>query len=146
MFAAFLLFATLSPSAAQETAPETAQEASQENQANAPEKVESVETLDEAIAKIREGESTSAPPQQRPIAPKKLDGRTRARAMAALAGLVILGLGMLSFAWLGARMTRRYMKGGEKKQKRPVDPIFTDDWASKPLSSEERLKLDADQW
>jgi hypothetical protein len=82
----------------------------------------------------------------RPLARRKLDGRTRARAMAALGGLVILGLGLIAFTWLGARMTRRYMKSGEKKPKPRIDPVFTDDWAAKPLSPEERERLAGDKW
>lgn len=66
--------------------------------------------------------------------------------MAALGGLVILGLGLIAFTWLGARMTRRYMKSSEKKPKLRLDPVFTDDWAAKPLSPEERERLASDRW
>lgn len=79
-------------------------------------------------------------------AKRKLDGATRTKAMAALASLVILGAGLIAFAWLGARMTRRYMKSGAKAPKPPLDPVFTDEWANKPLTPEERERLAGDQW
>jgi hypothetical protein len=81
-----------------------------------------------------------------PPAKRKLDGATRTKAMAALASLVILGVGLIAFIWLGARMTRRYMKSGAKPPKPPLDPIFTDDWANKPLTPEERERLASDEW
>ena len=81
-----------------------------------------------------------------PPAKRKLDGATRTKAMAALASLVILGVGLIAFIWLGARMTRRYMKSGAKPPKPPLDPVFTDDWANKPLTPEERKRLASDEW
>ncbi|QDU31523.1 hypothetical protein ETAA8_66820 [Anatilimnocola aggregata] len=57
----------------------------------------------------------------------RLDGATRARVLAALAALILLGFLLMTLAWLGARMTRRYM-GGPKKlgpSKLPSDEEWT---------------------
>ena len=70
----------------------------------------------------------------REIPLNRLDGQTRAKVLAALAGLVILGLGMMALIWLGARVTRRYMFPLSVKPKnRPASMPPQDDWASKPL-------------
>jgi len=92
-----------------------------------------------------ESSQTIAPPEP-PSAKKKLDRRTRIELMFVLVGLVGVGLAMIAFTWLAARMTRRYMKSSEKKPKRSLDPVFTDDWAAKPLTPEERARLDSDDW
>ena len=63
---------------------------------------------------------------------KKLDGPSRAKALAALAGLIILGFGMVALAWLGARVTQRYRNS--KPYFRPTPRPGEHDWASKPLS------------
>src|SRR5262245_45088566 len=62
---------------------------------------------------------------------KRLDGGTRARVLAALAGLIILGFAMVLLAWLGARMTQRYRQGSAafRPTKRPGEH----DWAKTPL-------------
>lgn len=68
----------------------------------------------------------------------RLDGPTRAKVLAALAGLAILGLGMMALTWLGARVTRRYMFPLSIKPKRlrsSAPPL--DDWAAKPLIDED---------
>jgi hypothetical protein len=44
----------------------------------------------------------------------RLDGATRAKVLAALAGLVILGFLMVVLTWLGGRVVRRYMGVGIK--------------------------------
>lgn len=64
----------------------------------------------------------------------KKKGRARAKASAALAGLVILGFAMVGLTWLGARLTRRYMFGptGQPQPTKPTS-IREDDWAGKPL-------------
>jgi len=59
----------------------------------------------------------------------KLDGATRARVLAALAGFVILGFAMVMFAWMGARATRRYMNSGSDV---PIEPP-RDEWARNPM-------------
>jgi hypothetical protein len=97
-------------------------------------------------AETSELEPFLPPMENSPAAKKKLDGQTRKRATAALGGLVILGLGLIAFAWLSARMTRRYMKSGERGKTTPVDSAFTDDWAHKPLTPEERERLAREEW
>jgi hypothetical protein len=82
-------------------------------------------------------------------APKKpkLDRRTKIELMFVLVSLVAVGLGLIAFTWLTARLTRRYMKQNERKTPtRKLDPVFTDDWAAKPLTPEERSKLDSPEW
>ena len=67
---------------------------------------------------------------------QKMDGATRAKVLAALAGLVILGFGMVLLIWLGGQVTRRYMRGsGEKRL--PATRLPDDDWARKPLKETE---------
>jgi hypothetical protein len=64
----------------------------------------------------------------------KLDNKSRAKALSALAGLVILGLAMVALTWLGARVTRRYMNPApfdHQRIKSSAPPV--DDWAKKPL-------------
>lgn len=57
----------------------------------------------------------------------RLDGATRAKVLAALAALIILGFLMIALTWLGARWTRRYMG---PKLKPTVDGLATDaEWA-----------------
>ncbi len=62
---------------------------------------------------------------------KRLDGATRAKALAALAGLIILGFGMVALIWLGARVTQRYRNS--QPFFRPTPRPGEHDWASKPL-------------
>ena len=81
-----------------------------------------------------------------PITKRKLDRHTRIELMFILVMLAAVGLGLIAFTWLTARLTRRYMKPGEKRPARPLDPVFTDDWASKPLTDQERAKLDSGEW
>ena len=66
--------------------------------------------------------------------------------MTILVMLVAVGLGSIACIWLMGRLTRRYMKSNEKPPARPVDSAFTDDWAAKPLSEQERAKLDSGEW
>jgi hypothetical protein len=42
---------------------------------------------------------------------KRLDDASRAKVLAALAGLIILGFALVLLAWLGARITQRYRRG-----------------------------------
>jgi len=56
---------------------------------------------------------------------EKLDGPTRARVLAALAGLIILGFGLVILTWMGARYTRRYMNSGPSG---PSKQVRTDEW------------------
>lgn len=63
---------------------------------------------------------------------RKLEGPLKAKVLAALAGLIILGFGMVALTWLGARFTRRYMES--RHLRRDHGPtVTTDDWAEKPL-------------
>ncbi len=63
---------------------------------------------------------------------RRLDPQTRAKVLAALAGLIILGFAMVALVWLGGRATRRYM-GIEAKPRRRKPDINPDDWAHTPL-------------
>lgn len=63
---------------------------------------------------------------------RRLDPQTRAKVLAALAGLIILGIAMIALVWLGGRATRRYM-GFEAKPRRREPEINPDDWARKPI-------------
>lgn len=62
---------------------------------------------------------------------KRLDGATRAKVLAALAGLIILGFGMVALIWLAARFTQRYRHG--TSYFRPTPRPGEHDWAKKPL-------------
>lgn len=64
---------------------------------------------------------------------KQLDDAARARVLAAVAGLIILGFGMVLLAWLGARITQRYRQG--TAYFRPTPRPGEHDWARKPLLS-----------
>lgn len=66
---------------------------------------------------------------------KRLDGPTRARVLAALAGLIILGFALVLLTWLGARVTQRYRKG--TSYHRPTSRPGEHDWARKPLTPDE---------
>ncbi len=63
---------------------------------------------------------------------RRLEPQMRAKVLAALAALVILGIGMIALVWLGGRATRRYM-GLEAKPRRQEPAINPDDWVHKPL-------------
>jgi hypothetical protein len=65
---------------------------------------------------------------------KRLDDPVRAKVLAALAGLVILGFGMVLLAWLGARVTQRYRSGTSyfRPTKRPGEH----EWARKSMGSD----------
>lgn len=65
---------------------------------------------------------------------QRMDGATRARVLAALAGLIILGFGMIALVWLGARFTQRYRN--RTPYFRPTPRPGENDWANKPLSGD----------
>ncbi len=66
----------------------------------------------------------------------KLDGPTKAKVYAALAGLVILWVLVIVLIALGANFTRRYMKS--PFDGRPsVPPDGEDDWAKTPLNKDD---------
>ena len=62
---------------------------------------------------------------------KRIDGQTRARVLAALAGLIILGFAMVLLTWLGARVVQRYRQGSSVF--RPTPRPSEHDWAKTPL-------------
>jgi hypothetical protein len=68
---------------------------------------------------------------------KRLDGPTRAKVLAALAGLIILGFAMVALTWLGARVTRRYMMG--TSYLRPTPRPDRSDWSPQPLKPGDKL-------
>lgn len=68
---------------------------------------------------------------------QRLEPLQRAKLLAALAALVILGIGLMFLAYLGARATRRYMNREPLLHEKPPEetPIREKDWAEKPLAS-----------
>jgi hypothetical protein len=62
---------------------------------------------------------------------RRLDDATRAKVLAALAGLVILGFGMVLLTWLAARVVQRYRKGRSFFQ--PTARPGEHEWARKQL-------------
>jgi len=70
-----------------------------------------------------------------PVPPiKQLDGATKAKVLAALAGLILLGFGMVALIWLGARVAQRYRQGSAVF--RPTPRPGEHDWARKPMDDE----------
>ena len=66
---------------------------------------------------------------------QRLDPATRAKVLAALAGLIILGFAMVLLTWLGGRAARRYMNSRAPSGRRPRSTDSQEeDWASKPLA------------
>ena len=64
---------------------------------------------------------------------KRMDDASRAKVLAALAGLIILGFAMVLLAWLGTRFTQRYRKGASYF--RPTTRPGEHEWARKPLEA-----------
>jgi hypothetical protein len=91
-------------------------------------------------------DSETDPTTATPTTKRKLDRRTKIELMFILVMLVAVGLGLLAFTWFTARLTRRYMKPSERLPARRPDPVFTDDWATKPLTEQERARLDNPEW
>ena len=79
--------------------------------------------------------------QKQPLI-KKLDGPTRAKVLAALAALIILGFAMVALTWLGARVTRRYMKGTSFH--RPTPRPEKSDWSPQPFKAGDKLADEPD--
>lgn len=76
-------------------------------------------------------------PRAEPVL-EQLDPARKAKVLAAIAGLIILGLGMMLLAWLGAKATRRYMNREPLIKEKPpagTTPIREKDWAEKPLAN-----------
>ena len=62
---------------------------------------------------------------------KRLDDPTRAKVLAALAALIILGFAMVLFTWLFARVMHRYRHG--TSYFRPTIRPGEHEWTKKPL-------------
>ncbi len=73
--------------------------------------------------------------QEKQLPLDRLDPATRAKVLAALAGLIILGFAMIALVWLGARVTRRYMNPPSYDRHLPANATSPDDWAGKPLNT-----------
>lgn len=75
----------------------------------------------------------AAAPAEPPLLARLKPG-DRARVLAALAGLIILGFALVLAAWWGARFTRRYLKrpwpGRQPGQRATISEF---DWAEKRL-------------
>jgi hypothetical protein len=63
---------------------------------------------------------------------RRLDDLTRVKVLAAVAGLIILGFGMVLLAWLGARFAQHYRHGSSSF--RPTRRPDENDWARTPLA------------
>jgi hypothetical protein len=65
---------------------------------------------------------------------KQLDPQSRAGVLLALAGLVILGLGMIALVWLGAQHVRRLAR------QRPIErPRDESSWTAAPRIRDDAL-------
>lgn len=64
-----------------------------------------------------------------------------ARMMAALAGLSLLGFALVAFVLMAGRFTRRWMKSSRIDPPLTPEQLTRDDWAHKPLTTEERRRL-----
>jgi hypothetical protein len=72
--------------------------------------------------------------QERHFQIERLDPPARAKVLAALAGLIILMLGLMLLAWMGARWARAYGHRTPLSFERRAKPVLDpDDWAGKPL-------------
>jgi hypothetical protein len=60
----------------------------------------------------------------------QLDGGRRAKVLAALTALVMLGFLLVVLTWLGGRLTRKYMNAGVKLK--PTAPPGDEEWARPP--------------
>jgi hypothetical protein len=66
---------------------------------------------------------------------EKLDPATRAKAIAALAGLLILWFAVIALTWWGARFTRRYMRSSDTRRRRRAVAPSDEEWTAKPMVS-----------
>ena len=62
---------------------------------------------------------------------RRMDDATRAKALSAMAGLIILGFALVLLAWLAARVVQRYRHG--TSYFRPTHRPSEHEWAKKPL-------------
>lgn len=110
---------------------------------------------------IQSAEATAAIPPARPSAATSLavaawsaqtpppilrmKPRDRARVLAALGGLLILGAALILLAWWGARFTRRYLRRPWPDQRRRKAAAVSEfDWADKPLYDVQNKDTDSD--
>src|SRR5262245_33071146 len=68
--------------------------------------------------------------QERPVI-TRLDDPTRAKVLAALAGLIILGFALVVLTWLAARIVQRYRHNTSYFQPTPRPGEHA--WAKKPM-------------
>lgn len=89
-------------------------------------------------------DTSSQPTKKSKRGIEKLDNKSRVKALAAITALIILGFGMISLTWLGARVTRRYMSPApfDHQRKKSSAPA-PDDWAGKPLVDHSEFEKDA---
>jgi hypothetical protein len=78
---------------------------------------------------------------QPPPANKRLDTRTKIKLVAAVAALAILGFGLVALTYLGGKWTRRIVNAPPLDRWEDATALVRDDWADKPLTSEERRRL-----
>jgi hypothetical protein len=66
---------------------------------------------------------------------ERLEPSRRVKVLSAVAGLIILGFGLVLLAWLGARATRRYMHREPILREKPPTgtPVREKDWTEKPM-------------
>ncbi|HEY2414574.1 MAG TPA: hypothetical protein VGI40_20170 [Pirellulaceae bacterium] len=78
--------------------------------------------------------SIAAADEAKPLI-KRLDDATRAKVLATMAGLIILGFAMVLLTWLGARITQRYRQSSPvlKPTPRPGEH----EWARKSISEDD---------
>ena len=69
--------------------------------------------------------------EERQIPLRRLDDATRAKVLAVLAALIILGFGMVLLTWLAARFVQRYRHGTWYLNPTPRPGEHA--WAKKPL-------------
>ena len=70
---------------------------------------------------------------------ERMDPKTRIGVILTLIALVCVGLLLMGFAFIGGRMTRRYInRKSTKNEPPPHQAPREDDWATKPLTEDER--------
>ena len=77
---------------------------------------------------------------------EQLDPVTRARVLAALLGLIVLGMGLMLLAWLFARFVRRYGKRTfAPPRAREESASIEDVWWKKPVITDSDGDLPDDE-
>jgi hypothetical protein len=76
----------------------------------------------------------------------RLPHQQRVKVMAALAVVVLLGVTLILFAWWGARVVRRHYGRRLSTRRDAGERAFRqDDWATKPLVSEQDRPVASDR-